>query len=306
MTSKLFVTKKFLMPDTIAVIGNCQTESVVECLRALSPRAKIDRFFVNHMGSERSRLDAVASLKKYDLILSHNMTDARFGPFAREALEQQFSNVVFFPQIIFGGFHPDAATLVHEGRVWASPLGSPHSLLLAAAFRLKIPPERAVKLFNAYIFARLGYFAEYDLAKSALLNFASELGYDLSAAIDEWQSTGSFMYIPKHPTLRVLAHISARIAIKAGLPITGSTAGLIDLLGFNVCLPVFPALAKRLGLPGSTTFKLKGKRFSTEVRKWSLEEFARQSYNLYSSYPREIFNSPRFRTVRITVRDEYA
>src|SRR5579863_2215335 len=95
------------MPDRIAVVANCQVQGIAASLNALSPGISVDPIFVNRLTTEELRADAVASLDRYDLILSQNMTQARFGSLRREVLEQRFSNVFFFPQIIFRGFHPD-------------------------------------------------------------------------------------------------------------------------------------------------------------------------------------------------------
>ncbi len=292
------------MPDSVALIGNCQLAGIVDCLRLLSPKTKFDCFSLPALKTNRLRLDAVGSLKKYDLIISHVLTHQRYGPFSQERLTQRFPNVVFFPQIIFGGFHPDDSTLPYEGRSLGSPAGGRHSLLLAAAFALGIPPERAARLFNAYIFARLGYFEEYDLAKSVLLSFASKLGYDLSTSIDEWRKAGPFMHLPVHPSIRVLADIAARVAKKAGIPIEGSAENAPDRLMRGVIAPVYPVLAKRLGLGGSTSFKLSERGGADPDTHMSLEEFARQVYRIYADYPRESFDSPRFKKVRSILREE--
>jgi hypothetical protein len=293
------------MPDTIAIIGNCQIPGIAACLEALSPKVKISRFLVNQLHTEEERLNAVRNLRKYDLVLSHNFTDARFGPLKREALERQIPKIVFFPQIVFHGFHPDDASLNHQGRWLASPIGTHHSLLLAAAFRCEIPPERAARLFNSYVFARLGYFDEYEAAKSVLLSYASELGFDLSASLADWQSSGPFMYIPTHPAIRVISDISIKVAKKAGIPISGSISNLEDRLSSNVILPVYPALAKRLGLIGSTTFKLSKRQASAESdQNMTLEEFATESYKIYATYPKKVFSSDRFAKVRKILREE--
>jgi Polysaccharide biosynthesis enzyme WcbI len=293
------------MPDTIAIIGNCQIPGVAACLEALSPTVKIDQFHLNKLCTEGQRLGAVENLRKYDLVLSHNLTHARFGPLKRAALEQQISKIVFFPQIFFHGFHPDDAPLRHEGKSLASPLGSHHSLLLAAAYMCEIPPERAVRLFNSYIFACLGYFDEYEVAKSVLLSHASELGFDLSACLVDWQSSGPFMYIPRHPMLRVISDLSIMVAKKAGIPISGSIPDMEDRLSSNVILPVYPALAKRLGLTGSTTFKLSKRQASgVNAKNMRLEQFAKKCFRIYATYPKKVFSDDRFAKVRKILREE--
>jgi hypothetical protein len=292
------------MPDRIAVVANCQAQGIVACLRALLPTLSIDPFYLNRLTTQQLRRDAIVSLKRYDLILSQNMTHARFGPFTREGMERRFSNIVFFPQIIFRGFHPDDSDLEHNGRRLRSPLDNHHSLLLAATFRMNIAPERAVDLFNAYIFARLEYFDEYDLAKSSLVSYAGTLGYDLASSIDEWKRSGPFMYLPTHPSLRVLSDIAGKVVAKAGIPVTGSIENLSDILMSGLILPVYPALAKRLGFTGSTSIRLGARKGSGPDDKLSLAEFARQSYRLYTTYPKEVFDAPRIKAIRAILREE--
>jgi polysaccharide biosynthesis acetyltransferase WcbI-like protein len=293
------------MPNTVAVIGNCQSWGMVDCLTALCPQTTFSRFAVNSLRNEQLRLEALPALKQHDLILAQNFTDKRFGAFSRDALVQEFSNVTFFPQIMFGGFHPDDYCLELDGKPLKSPIGDHHSLLLAAGFRLGIPPERVINLFNAYVFARLGYFDEFELSRSVLLSHASDLGYDLSATLDEWLATGVFMHMPHHPSIRVLSDVAKKVAAKAGIPITGSTNKVPDRLKQGVVLPVYPPLARRLGLTGSTSFKLSKYEGRGRDSKLELEEFIQKSYQMYAQYPRKVFDIPRLHKARTVLQREY-
>jgi hypothetical protein len=292
------------MTERIAIIGTCQTPVIAACLKALSPRANIDVFYLNKLPTEQLRVDAAVALSRYDLILSQSVTHARFAPLTQKALKQRFSNVVFFPQIIFRGFHPDDYYIEYEGRRWMSPIDNHHSLLLGAAFRMKIAPERAVNLFNAYVFARLGYFDEYQLAKSNLVMHASGLGYDISSSIDDWKSAGAFMHLPTHPTLRVLSDIAQKIAVKAAIPISGSTEYLVDITASGLSLPVYPGLAKRLGVSGSTRIKLAAPKGESTSASLSLEEYVNESYRIYATYPKEIFETPRIKAIQAILRED--
>jgi hypothetical protein len=292
------------MPDRIAVIGNCQASTIAEGLKALSPKTTVDPFTVNSFATSDAREGAIAALERYDLILSQNLTQFRLGPLTSDRLKEKFPDIVFFPQIAFTGFHPDTFYLLYKKRALDSVTGKYHSLLVAAAFFIGIPPDRTARLFNTYIFSCSGYFDEYEMAKSFLLSHAADLGYDLMEAFDEWQATGPFMHTINHPKVRVLSGIAVKIAARIGIDVTGTAENIPDRLLPSVVLPVYPALADRLGMSGDTNFKLSERSGAKTADILTLEEYIHETYRIYAGYPREAFQMPRIKRARAILRRE--
>jgi len=122
--------------------------------------------------------------------------------------------------------------------------------------------------------------------------------------VEEWRASGIFMHMPHHPSISVLSDIAKRVATKAGIPITGSTENVPDRLKQGLVMPVYPALARRFGLTGSTSFKLgkhEGRRRDVEL---SLEKFIHRSYLVYAKYPRKAFENARLNKARIILHRE--
>jgi hypothetical protein len=142
---------------------------------------------------------------------------------------------------------------------------------------------------NTLVFERLGYFAAYPQSVAAFEKISAEAGYDVSGACSLWLRDGAFMHTDNHPTIRVLGLFARQALAKFGLELvdvqeTGERP--IDDLENSVRWPVYPALARRLGIDGSLTFSKP--RFdvpSEQDRAMSLPEFVAASYAAYAETP---------------------
>src|SRR5205823_5712047 len=102
-------------------------------------------------------------------------------------LGKQFRNVMLYPKLTFHGFHPDFLFMRSaDGKLIRSGCGSYHSKIVAVAFSMGLPESRAEKLFNAFVFTRLGYFGKFAPWKSIFLDRAAAIGYDLTDDFDGW------------------------------------------------------------------------------------------------------------------------
>ena len=66
--------------------------------------------------------------------------------------------VSLYPHIAFSGFHPDIRAFSYDGAPVPSPTWNLHSAIIMAAFANGIPARDVPDLFNAYVFAVLGFF----------------------------------------------------------------------------------------------------------------------------------------------------
>lgn len=273
------------MPD-IAVLGNCQAPSIAHILRRIVPGASVTTFPLSEIHDDAARKYTAESLQDFDVVFTQPLSQPKHGPLRVAEIQAGTSKVVLYPEIIFKGFHPDFIGISGGAKVQSAAMEY-HSCLVAAAFVRGIPAGEVPSHFNAFNFARLGYFQEYDAGKEFLRSRAASIGYDIAPAFREWEKEGIFMHTPNHPKLHVLMSVAAKAAQKAELPFDLEAAtGMQDRLSRKVCLPVYPALAKRLRVSIDPEFAV-GERKAR--RTFDLKQYITETYELYASAPKNFF-----------------
>jgi hypothetical protein len=133
-------------------------------------------------------------------------------------------------------------------------------------------------LFNSFTYARLGYFDEYRLAVGQLRRIGEFMEVDLVNCLPRWLESGCFMYSFNHPRMIVLLDLARLLLKRASVSPAvvyidpGSVRG--DLSG--VTWPVYPEIAKRLGVPGDLAFKLRNRTIT-------LEQMIKGSFDSYTA-----------------------
>jgi hypothetical protein len=272
------------MSIRIAVIGNCQAPGVAEVLSRAIPDAQVEGGTIASMRSGQE-IEAFASrLGEFDLVFTQPMEHDFLGPLRSSEL-QKTNTVVPFPAMGFGGYHPDFIGTASETR---SAAAGYHSAIVAAAYVNGMEQRDARALLNPFTFAKLGYFREFARAKAFLLKRASGMEYDLEADFDEWASAGPFMHTPNHPTIRVLISVALKAAAKAGLKADADAAREArDRLASSVILPIYPAVAKRLGAEGGYSFLLP--EAGSQREEISINQYISRTYEIYQTLPRAFF-----------------
>lgn len=273
------------MPD-IAVLGNCQAPSIAHILRRIVPGASVTTFPLSEIHDDNAREQTAELLRHFDLVFTQPLSQPKHGPLRAAEIQSRNSNVVLYPEIIFKGFHPDFLGAAGTMSVFSAAMEY-HSCLAAAAYTQGLSAEQACSLFNAFNFARLGYFQEYAAGREFLLSRAAAIGYDLATEFEEWRRGGIFMHTPNHPMLQVLISVAAKAAQKAELPVDLQAAiGMPDRLSRKVCLPVYPALARRLRVSADSAFAT-GERKAR--RTFDLKTYITETYELYGTAPKGFF-----------------
>jgi hypothetical protein len=288
----------------IAVLGSCQAAGFASCLQRLAPDSEVAAFPVTKRKS--AAIPEIArQLASFDLVFTQSLNDKFYGPLQTEELKKTIP-VSLYPHIAFSGFHPDIRTFSYRGAPVASPTWNLHSGIILGAFASGIPEEHVPDLFNAYIFAVLGFFDEYDRAEEFVIGKAREEGYELAPHIAKWRDKGVFMHIVNHPKIDVLAAIAHLGAKQAKLVDGGSgpPEGVPDRFARCQTWPVYPELAKRLGVPGGLTFTGKketliGRKVTREMQ---LDEVVAESYRIYQTLPEGAFKQPRIETTVALLR----
>jgi Polysaccharide biosynthesis enzyme WcbI len=174
-------------------------------------------------------------------------------------------------------------------------LGDLHSGIIAAAYALGLSEARVPKLFNALVFSALGYFDAFETAKREASKTFRAAGFEQVPPFEAWLgASGSFMYTPNHPKICVAIEMAKMIASRMGLATADLNASdqIDDPLSNSVQWPVYPELARRIGISGSTTFvRAWNPTAASKEREIFLPDFVKHCYERYSSIPSEVFRS---------------
>ncbi len=274
-----------------AVIGNCQASGFLDCLLAFLPQAEGKLFDLTRIGTPPESVAQaeaiVAELDSFTHVFAHRVFGDRFGPLehTRLAMERP-GRVSFIPSLGFNGFQPDCVYLITGGVMLNGPLGPYHSALAAAAFVLGIPAERTVRLFNPLVIKRLGYLDAHAEAVELVTRQFAGLGYDVADRLHVWQRQGAFMYTTNHPRLLPIADTCRIVAARAGLGefSLDVTDIVVDRLAEGPVFPVYPPIARALGIPGHWVFRhsAPGGRPLAPI---PLERFVARSFEAYAAQP---------------------
>jgi len=280
-----------------AVIGNCQARGVLASLRAFLPGAEgvlFDATTIGHGPEAPARAAALAEgLSGFDHIFAHPLHGARFGPLAFDRLAAR-GDVTFVPSITFTGYHPDCVYLVAEGKQLRGPMGVYHSALAATGFVLGLSEERTARLFNPLVLRRLGYLDVHAQSRALLVRDFAALGYDLAARFEAWERDGAFMHVINHPRILPIADTCRMALERAGLgafPLEAARE-VPDPLARQQIWPVYPAIARAIGLAGSWEFRPTA-RSARPVVPMTLEEFVAQSFAAYAEMPDKVATALR-------------
>lgn len=287
--------------DRLAVIGNCQAAPLANCLRRASPNLQVTVILAAGRLNPAAREKAREKLRSADIILAQPGGGETFGS---ANLTAKYKKVVLYPKMTFYGFHPDFIFLRGAGgRLIPSACGLYHSKIVAVAFSMGLAQERVEKLFNAFVFSRLGYLAKFAPWKRIFLERAAAIGYDLNEDFEVWLRSGAFMHTLNHPAVRVLASVASQIMRKAGIEQIVSPAEAYDPLARATQLPVYPEIARTIGVEPIPRFRVPSRDRRT-FRQLSVREFVAESYRTYGALDPIVFETDEIRAARETLRGD--
>lgn len=292
------------MAQRFAVLGNCQSSGFSKALAALRPDAQVDSFSYADLGGPEAGAEVAARLPGYDVVFSQPALRERHGALRTDRLAEKLPRLVLYPAITFRGFHPDEISVIHRGRSLLSPSGRSYSLLCVAAFLEGLPASRAEKLYNSYVYGALGYYGEYARSLSFLQQAAGRIGYDLPVA--DWLQHGPFMHSSVHPKILVLASLAPIALRKAGeepAPEATHASRIRDSLARLSTFPVYPEIARRIGVAGDTVFLRRGGGgIAEEERRIALPDFVAGSYAMLQEAKGADFDTPVILAAREALR----
>lgn len=292
------------MTEKVVVVGNCQAAPFAHCLRMLNPSLDVQVATLVQCRETGGQRRALANLHAADVIFRQPGVERVFRRVGVECPSTTFTNLVSYPRVTFHAFHPDFFLLRdQDGKFVRSACSNYHSFIAISAFANGLPEERTLRLFNSFMYARLGYLVKFAPWKNVLLSRAREIGYELGDAFDGWLREGAFMHTSHHPTIRVLASVAVQAMAKANLQQTREPTDLPDPLARAAGLPVYPEIARTLGVEPIPNFRIP-LRNKSKAHNLSLDGFVRQSYVMYGALKPEVFEAKEIKAARAIIATE--
>ncbi len=268
----------------LSIIANCQKDSLAACIAALNHGFEIDTYMIHEIMANPSQLRTI--LDDSAFIFSHlqlqYMVPAELA-----------HKVIYFPNIAFSAYHPDLTFV--RGRKFGGepetvfgPLYIYNSALAMFGYREGIPLDEIVTFYNADVYARIGYFDQWQESRRQLLSEGEACQMPLGGLLEKWSRGKAFMYSSNHPTIAVMEDIARELLQRVGMFYFAESKHeyLVDPLKSQPIWPIYPEIAERFGLRGSTAFKINDPHGTLGLR-----EFVSASYDNYSNYDRATLES---------------
>lgn len=188
------------------------------------------------------------------------------------------------PSVRFLGFHADATVAVCRGQVL--PSFSPYSSRIALwAWKQGMTPVEAEQLFTRSIFAKLGYFSQWDASARALVASYASTELNFGQVWGRLLRSGCFMHTFNHPKLTYQATLAKAVANALGVDVDWDEP-LEDLVSDPNHLhvwPVYPAIGEYLGISGGYRWR-NGDKIAH-----SLTEYLQETWAAYGDVdPRDV------------------
>lgn len=235
----------------ILLVGNCLVYPLAEVIRAALPGQTVTPITFPEFANP--------AINYEELIQSHTAIFAQHG--VPEAVWSHFapnaSRIMFFPRVTYPAFHPDIVYAQNaHGNMLKSPLDDYNSSLVLFGWTQGWTADRIEALFTPETYRRLGFDQYREASRTALLAEGELCGFDMDRLLQEWLSTGQFMYTINH-SRNVVSFAIARELFKKNnwiWPKNLEVGSIYDPLSNGALWPVYPGLAESLGVQGSFEF----------------------------------------------------
>lgn len=287
----------------ILLLGNCQTRGLGRLMRAMIGDAETTaiELLPEAVKKIQSRdAEIVKLISESDLIFVHH--DGFTPQILENTYPSDFPKVRLIPKIGFAAFHPDMDYIEDAERNHVlGPLGAYHSSLAFFCWKNNVTPADTLKLFCEKTYQTLGYFDYWAPAKKMLLDEELFTHISLELMVEKWEQRGCWMYSLNHPKLFVLVDIAKTLLKREGIEILPGVEEYVDdEMNTENVWPVYPEIAKRLGLEGHYLFKRATPSVLRDmpVPMMTLEQFIDESFKAYSKYSRDELTCHRLSSSR--------
>lgn len=250
----------------------CQGTGLSDNLRLLCQDISVE--VIDQHSDEEHRKEVLARMADFDRIVVEPVI-------ARQFEDARQSRLTVVPTLAFRGYHPDFFLLRREeGRQFAGPTGSSQSMIAYCAYIAGRTERDAVGLYREEVYSACGYLDQWSTSREELLSTFRRHGLDLGHDFVRWSRRGPFMHSIIHPRIDCLRDVARKILESAGLP--ALPVGFLppDSLAYREVLPVYPEIARRVGIAGSYLFK--GGR---DQRVFDLHEYVEASFAGFRRVP---------------------
>ncbi|GAB5374330.1 MAG: hypothetical protein AcusKO_07920 [Acuticoccus sp.] len=264
------------------VISNCNRLALARCLKQFFPHIAVEEVhlfaFRRAMAEGKINLDAFAKIFANPQI--HKVTNGQY------VTSLPISHYV--PNLFFCGYHPDACnvSVPAEGSSARKPIPSPsgrqHSAICAVAFMKGMPQEDVEALYCEEIYNKAGYFDVWENDRQLEYAKFAEHGVDLTTLFPKWCRAGPFMHTNQHPKVDCIYDTLVAVLRAAGLRFLETPYRPHDDLRGMGAFPIYPEIAERCGVAGTTYFERQGSN-----RLISLHDYIKRAYRIYENAGRE-------------------
>lgn len=281
----------------ILVVGNCQAPGLADCLRLMSPLDEVQSVHIGVQPVPEGRWNVLlVQTKLRDLV----RPGAALGGIDAE-------QTLAWPTFYFPGYHPDLVYASVGDQHVQTPVGVYHSSIVLHAFKEGWDADRTEKLFCESVFRHLGFFDQWDIAKAAMLEDMAACDLELDGAFDRWVAPGCFAHTVNHPKLLVQSTVAGAVLDKLGItPLTRHPEHFMnDALKDSTVWPVYPAIARHLGIEGSYDFKVSRHLCAPDgpIKILGLRAFIDGCLHWYAHHARDDIRCDRLRDRREAYRD---
>lgn len=277
----------------VLVIGICQGEAVAQAMSLLLPEAEVTFHSAFGLGQRIPTMEGlIAEARRHDVVFTNNYLPPFKDGGTLDTLRKATRSVVM-PTVVFGAFHPDMVRVGvidrPESGGLLGVLGHAHSALAVYGYLEGWSAARTMGLFEEGVYRALGYLDLWNASVAALRSAGRDVGYDFDADLVRWARRGCFMHCDNHPKMYVAADLARGLLDRAGIRYSDCDLDsiLTDTLLGGGCWPVYPAIARHYGVPGSALFYKVETRRSGPARTMTLHQFLEASFKRYDGYPRE-------------------
>ncbi len=262
------------MSRRILVSTNCITPLLASALRAIFPTDPIEEAH-QLTGTEDATLvdEFAARLGAANLWIRHGeVRELAAHPAIARLLPR--ITTLDIPHLRFSAFHPDLFYAFRAPGVLIHP--HYNSGIVIWAYRNRLDPADARRLFHKNTFAALGYFARWESSVELLQRRFEHYRLDFGRFFLKVKRTGVFMHAVNHPTAATVVAFAKSIAIALGATerVWDQAIEITDRLADVYRWPVYPEIGHHYSLPGSYDWTIDG-------RHYGLDGFIERSYGSY-------------------------
>jgi hypothetical protein len=201
--------------------------------------------------------------------------------FQLDVLRKAGLQVISYPLIVFGAFHPDMC-FVYRGSLTSPIFPHYNSKIVAWSYANKVPIDQAATFFNESVFSLLGYFDAWNPEVSKLQLEFEKCNLDFQFFYWKVKRMGAFMHSFNHPKIQTIVALAKCITVKlVGRSefITDTSLEIPDGLS-HADWPIYPEIGERLSL--RTSYRWSSEK--TGGASFTLPEYIHHAYSKYEEF----------------------